>query len=73
MGFMELERVVLERDFPEHGLRKGDVGTVVDVHNPDAALVEFVLPTGDTLALLDLTTKDVRKATPSDVLAVRAR
>jgi hypothetical protein len=73
MSFVELERVVLERDLPEHGLRKGDVGTVVDVHTTDAALVEFVLPTGDTLALLDLTTNDVRKVTPADILTVRAR
>jgi hypothetical protein len=29
MRFRELETVVLERDIPEHGLRKGDLGAVV--------------------------------------------
>lgn len=29
----ELELVVLERDIPEHGLARGDVGTVVHVYS----------------------------------------
>lgn len=28
----ELEDIILECDLPEHGLRRGDIGTVVLVH-----------------------------------------
>jgi hypothetical protein len=33
----ELELVVLKRDIPEHGLARGDVGTVVHVYDNGAA------------------------------------
>ena len=33
--FNLLDTVVLDRDLPEHGLRQGDLGAVVDVHPPD--------------------------------------
>ena len=35
MRFKELDTVVLERDVPEHGLRRGDLGAVVQVYDPD--------------------------------------
>ena len=35
MKFHELETVVLEHDIPEHGLRKGDLGAVVELCEPD--------------------------------------
>jgi len=39
----ELDMVVLTRDLSEHGLQKGDVGTIVHVYNVGAAYeVEFV-------------------------------
>jgi uncharacterized protein DUF4926 len=38
----ELDTVVLERDLPEHGLRRGDLGAVVHVHSDEAIEVEFV-------------------------------
>lgn len=52
MSFKELETVVLDRDLPEHGLRRGDLGAVVQVYRPDELEVEFVTASGRTLALV---------------------
>jgi|GEM_PF-3579760 len=41
--FNLLDTLVLDRDLPEHGLRRGDLGAVVDVLPPDGLEVEFVL------------------------------
>jgi hypothetical protein len=49
-----LDVVALLIDLPEHGLQRGQVGTVVEVLPPDAYEVEFVDRTGRTLALLPL-------------------
>jgi hypothetical protein len=60
----ELDTVVLTRDIPAEGLRKGDLGAVVLVHQDGAAHeVEFVTLDGDTLALVTLPTDAVRVAT----------
>ncbi len=48
MTYNELDTVVLKADIPTHGLRQGDVGTVVFVYNTEAVEVEFVLPNGHT-------------------------
>ena len=34
MRFKELDTVVLDRDVPEHGLRRGDLGAVVQTYEP---------------------------------------
>lgn len=46
MRFHELDTVVLDRDFPERGLRRGDLGAVVQVYEPDGLEVEFVTASG---------------------------
>jgi hypothetical protein len=51
----ELDTVVLTRDLPKRGLRAGDVGTIVLVHDGEAAYeVEFLARGGETLAVLTL-------------------
>jgi hypothetical protein len=51
----ELELVKLTVDVPEHGLRRGDVGTIVFVHaGGEAYEVEFVACDGGTVAVLSL-------------------
>jgi len=35
MRYEELQTVVLTRDLPKHRLRKGDLGAVVRVYEPD--------------------------------------
>ena len=68
--FKLLEPVVLKTNLADHGLRKGLLGTVVEVHSPAKVEVEFVAANGRTIALLPLKTRDLRKATDADALAV---
>jgi hypothetical protein len=72
MELEALDTVVLTRDLSEHGLRTGDLGTVVELHAPDALEVEFVQASGKTKALVTLTRSDVRAVADRDILAVRA-
>ena len=65
MSFKELDTVVLDRDLPEHGLRRGDLEAVVQIYEPEAVEVEPVTVSGRTQALVTLRAGDVR--------AVRAR
>lgn len=67
----ELDTVVLERDLPSHGLRRGDVGAVVHMHAADVVEVEFVRASGQTQALVELATEDLRLVNDDDLLAVR--
>jgi len=69
--FNLLDTVVLDRDLPEHGLRRGDLGAVVDLHSPDGLEVEFVLASGKTQALVSLRHADVRAVGDGDLIAVR--
>jgi hypothetical protein len=69
--FNLLDTVVLDRDLPEHGLRRGDLGAVVDVHAPDGLEVEFVMASGKTQALVSLRDGDVRAVADGDLIAVR--
>jgi hypothetical protein len=71
MRFHELETVVLDRDQPGPGLRKGDLGTVVGLYEPDGVEVEFGTASGRTVAVLTLEDGDLRKVTDSDLMSVR--
>jgi len=72
MKFDKLETVVLVRDLPEHGLREGDLGAVVQVCKPDGLEVEFITAAGKTKSLLTLNVVDVRKVQDTDLIAVRS-
>ena len=72
MKFDKLETVVLVRDLPEHGLKEGDLGAVMQVYKPDGLEVEFVTAAGKTKALLTLNVVDVRKVQDTDLIAVRS-
>jgi Domain of unknown function (DUF4926) len=71
MRYKTLDTVVLVRDLPEHDLKVGDLGVVVEVHAPDGLEVEFVTAAGRTTALLTLKAADVRSIRDSDLVAVR--
>lgn len=71
MRFKELDTVVLGRDLPEHGLRRGDLGAVVQVYEPDGLEVEFVTASGRTQSLLTLRVDDVREVRDEDLISVR--
>jgi Domain of unknown function (DUF4926) len=71
MTYRVLDTVVLDRDLPDHGLRKGDLGAVVEVYEPDGLEVEFVSASGRTAAVLSLATRDVRPVADDDLVSVR--
>lgn len=71
MAISELDTVALKTDLPDYGLKKGDIGAVVEVYTPDGIEVEFVAASGHTQALVTLRTHDVRPVGRKDILAVR--
>lgn len=70
--FRLLETVALTRDIPAAGLRRGDLGAIVELHAPDAIEVEFVAASGRTQALITLSEGDVRQVGDTDLIAVRS-
>jgi hypothetical protein len=57
----ELDRVVLTEDIPEHGLRAGDIGTVVLIHGASKGYeIEFVALDGETIAVVSVFADQVR-------------
>jgi len=70
MTYKDLDIVVLTADVAEHGLKAGDLGTVVFV-SPDALEVEFILANGDTQALVTLSPDAVRPIGDRDLKSVR--
>ena len=71
MALSNLDVVVLSEDQPGHGLKKGDLGTVVEIYAPDAVEVEFVTASGRTQALVTLRSSAVREVGDNDLVAVR--
>ena len=67
-----LDTVVLEKDLPSHGLRKDDLGAIVELYEPDGLEVEFVTASGRTEALATLHVGDVRSVGDTDLIAVRS-
>jgi hypothetical protein len=72
MSYKRLDTVVLARDLPEHDLRTGDLGAVVEVYETAGIEVEFVTASGRTKALIALSPDDVRPVADSDLIAVRS-
>jgi hypothetical protein len=63
---------VLTVDLPEHGLKAGDVGTVVLVHGPQGYEVEFMTLDGETVAVTSLQASQVRPISTREVAHVRS-
>ena len=64
----ELDIATLTEDLPEHGLKAGDVGTVVHVHKAGVAyIVEFISTEGKTVAVTTVEQEQVRPATADEV------
>lgn len=73
MKFKELDIVVLKKDHPEFGVRTGDLGTVVAAYaGTDGLEVEFFRANGRTKAVVTLCSREVRRVTDSEVVAVRS-
>ncbi len=74
-----LDRFVLTEDLPDHGLKAGDLGTIVMVHVPDGSYTgpegytaEFTYLTGETRAVVDLRPDQVRPARKGEVARATA-
>jgi len=68
----ELDTVVLTHDIDQHALKAGDIGAVVYVHEAGKAYeVEFVTAEGQTVALLTLSSNDIRSIENREILHVR--
>jgi hypothetical protein len=68
----ELDTVVLTHGIDAHGLKRGDIGTVVHVYERGAAFeVEFVTAEGRTVAVLTLRPDEVRPMAEGEILHVR--
>ena len=67
----ELDSVVLTVDLPDHHLKRGDVGTVVLVHDDQGYEVEFVTLDGDTVAVVSLSPSEVRPIGKGEIAHVR--
>ena len=72
MKYKVLDTVVLDRNLPNHGLRSGDLGAIVQVYEPDSLDIEFVTASGKTQALVTLKVGDVRPVQDSDLISVRS-
>lgn len=67
----ELDQVVLTVDLPEHGLVSGDIGTVVLEHGSEGYEVEFVALDGETVAIVSLSSSQVRAIGPREIAQAR--
>ena len=77
MAFDLYSDVILTRHVGEHGLRAGDVGTVVERHvvpgvAEEGYSVEFFDMTGNTVTVVTLPASALRLPTPADRPAARA-
>ncbi len=68
----ELDTVVLTTDLPAHGLKRGDVGTVVLLHKSGGYEVEFMTLDGETVAVVSLTAEQVRPIGRREIANARA-
>ena len=68
----ELKLVSLLVDLPEHGLQKGDLGTVVFVHKQGEAYeVEFVTLEGETITVTTVLAHQVRQVGAREIAQSR--
>ena len=67
----ELETVVLTEDLPDHGLKAGDLGTVVLVHGAAGYEVEFTTLDGETLAVVSVFRQQVRPVARREIAQAR--
>lgn len=68
----EHEQIVLLSDLPESGLLRGDLGTIVSVHQAGKAYtVEFMTLKGRTVAVVLLLATQVRPVAANDMKQAR--
>ena len=69
----ELDMVILEKDIPEYGLKRGDMGSVVLVHGKEKGYeVEFMTLDGETVVVTSLLASQVRPIGEREIAHARA-
>jgi Domain of unknown function (DUF4926) len=75
MAFELFSRVALREDFNEHGLRRGDVATIVDHHpvrsGDDGYSLEVFNALGETIAVLVVSESQIAPMMRNEVLQIR--
>ena len=69
MMYKVLDTVVLDRNLPEHGLRSGDLGAVVQVYEPLGSAVLLTTELGGQM--LKIQTSAKFRAEPGDQVWIR--
>jgi len=68
----EFDLIALKHDIKEHGLKSGDVGTIVHCYDDKNGFeVEFITAVGKTIAVLTLSTLDIKPFEKTEILHVR--
>ena len=75
MRFDLYSRAVLAKDLPEHGLKQGDVGVVVEhiarSTGEDGYIIEFFDAQGQTVDVVPLLESDLELPRPNTILTYR--
>jgi hypothetical protein len=75
MTYKLFEEVVLTKDIPERGLKKGDVATIVEHHpvsdEEDGYSLELFNALGDTIAVITLPESAIEPLTENEIFSVR--
>ena len=68
----ELERVALTEDLPEHGLKIGDIGMILDIYADHKGYqVEFVTLNGELIALVSVYPSQIRQLEQDEIASAR--
>jgi hypothetical protein len=69
---VELDSIVLQTDLVSHGLKSGDIGTVVLAHEGGKGYeVEFMTLDGETVTVVSLLAAQVRPISAGEIAHVR--
>ena len=76
MTYKLFEEVVLTKDIPKRGLKKGDVATIVEHHSvsdeEDGYSLELFNALGDTIAVITLPESAIEPLTENKIFSVRS-
>lgn len=70
--FKELDRIILNKNISSSNLQKGDIGTVVMIHNNGEGFeVEFITLDGQTITVETLSKDEVREIRKREIAHAR--
>lgn len=75
MQFVLFQQVALAQDFPEKGLKRGDVATVVEHHpvtvGEDGYTLEIFNAVGETIAVITVPESALERLAENEIFTVR--